>query len=132
VDADILRMAVFDALCRTPARRKEFQTAVTAVDVAEGGLGPYCERLTSPTFWGGEVELIVLSRLLRLPIYVYKSVEETDPEAGEWGFAPFVKYGVAYEGAKGSGSGKGGAAPPGRKPVHLLYASGNHYDLLVR
>ena len=129
VDADILRMAVFDALCRSPARRKEFQTAVTSVELAEGGIGPYCQRLTEPAFWGGEVELIVLSRLLRLPIYVYKSVEETDPEAGEWGFAPFVKYGVAYE---GGGKGSAASAPAGRKPVHLLYASGNHYDLLVR
>jgi hypothetical protein len=74
------------------------------------------------------VELIVLSRLLRVPIYVYQAAEEADPGAGEWGFVPIVKYGVAYEAAGGdSGDGKAG-----RKPVHLLYTGGNHYDLLVR
>jgi hypothetical protein len=65
---------------------------------------------------------------------VYQSAEEADPEGGEWGFAPIVKYGASYEG-RGAGAG-GGEAPavavPGRKPVHLLYTGGNHYDLLMR
>lgn len=36
----------------------------------------YCQRLTKPTFWGGEVELLVLSRMLHTPIYVYKTAQE--------------------------------------------------------
>jgi len=93
--------------------------------MAEGGIRSYCDRLQQPGFWGGEVELVVLSRLLRVPIYVYQNAEEADPGAGEWGFVPIVKYGVAYE--AGDGEGKAG-----RKPVHLLYTGGNHYDLLLR
>ena len=79
------------------------------------------------------MELLVLSRLLRVPIYVYQSAEEADPEGGEWGFAPIVKYGAAYEGRKEEeGEGGSAAVQPGRKPVHLLYTGGNHYDLLMR
>lgn len=31
----------------------------------------YCRRLQNPSFWGGEPELLVLSKMLRVPIYVY-------------------------------------------------------------
>lgn len=129
VDAKILRLAVKDALCRTADRRAQFQEAVTSVELAEGGIPAYCKRLAQPSFWGGEVELLVLSRLLRVPIYVYQSAAEADPEAaaaGEWGFVPIVKYGSAYEASTG------GEGQAGRKPVHLLYTGGNHYDLLMR
>ena len=30
----------------------------------------YCTRLESPAFWGGEVEILVLSKMLRMPIHV--------------------------------------------------------------
>ena len=49
----------------------------------EGGctcLCRYCARLQAPSFWGGEVEILVLSRMLRAPIYVYRSAQE----AGRW------------------------------------------------
>ena len=36
----------------------------------------YCARLQQPSFWGGEVEILVLSRMLKVPIYVYKSAQE--------------------------------------------------------
>ena len=36
----------------------------------------YCQRLGSTSFWGGEVELLVLSKMLHTPIYVYKTAQE--------------------------------------------------------
>lgn len=36
----------------------------------------YCQRLQKPSFWGGEVEILVLSRMLKVPIYVFKTAEE--------------------------------------------------------
>ena len=36
----------------------------------------YCSRLQAPSFWGGEVEILVLSRMLHAPIYVYRSAQE--------------------------------------------------------
>ncbi len=36
----------------------------------------YCQRLNSANFWGGEVELLVLSKMLHTPIYVYKTAQE--------------------------------------------------------
>ena len=40
----------------------------------------YCRRILSPTFWGGEPELLVLSQMLHVPIKVYISARE----AGRW------------------------------------------------
>lgn len=143
-DADTLRLAVRDALCRSDERRRAFQEAVTSVEVAEGGIPKYCARLNDAGFWGGEVELMVLSRLLRVPIYVYRSSKEAGVEKlVGYGFAPIVKYGEQYAGVSASGSadGEGGGGDDeesraaggvgGRKPVNLLYREGNHYDLLV-
>ena len=36
----------------------------------------YCTRLQSPSFWGGEVEILILSRMLKSPIYVFQKAEE--------------------------------------------------------
>lgn len=119
-EADNLRLAVRDALCRSDERRALFHEAVTSVQVAEGGLPKYCARLKDAGFWGGEVELMVLSRLLRVPLYVYKTAAEAGAGREWWGYVPIVKYGADYE------------AGLGRKPVHLLYYQGNHYDLLVQ
>lgn len=141
-DADTLRLAVRDALCRSDERRRAFAEAVTSVEVAEGGIPKYCARLNDAGFWGGEVELMVLSRLLRVPIYVYRSSKEAGVERlVGYGFAPIVKYGEQYAGVSGGGGEGGGAAEEeesraaggvgGRKPVNLLYREGNHYDLLV-
>jgi hypothetical protein len=76
----------------------------------------------SPTFWGGEAELLVLSKMLSVPIYVYLSASEA--KRGRAGFSPIQKYGEQYA--------KPGKDRPRRRPVRLLYSSGNHYDLLVR
>lgn len=32
--------------------------------------------LQKPNFWGGEVEILVLSRMLQVPIFVYQTAEE--------------------------------------------------------
>jgi hypothetical protein len=57
-EADNLRMAVAEALCRTDKRRKQFGQAVRALQ-QEDSLKNYCKRLASPTFWGGEPEMMV-------------------------------------------------------------------------
>ena len=138
-DADTLRLAVRDALCRSDERRRAFQEAVTSVEVAEGGLPKYCARLNDAGFWGGEVELMVISRLLQVPVYVYRSSKEAGVEKlVGYGFAPIVKYGEQYAGVSSAEGGGGGdeesraaGGVVGRKPVNLLYREGNHYDLLV-
>ena len=136
-DADTLRLAVRDALCRSDERRQVFQEAVTSVEVAEGGIPKYCARLNDAGFWGGEVELMVVSRLLQVPIYVYRSSKEAGVEKlVGYGFAPIVKYGEQYAGVSASADGddnesRAAGGVGGRKPVNLLYREGNHYDLLV-
>ena len=138
-DADTLRLAVRDALCRSDERRRAFQEAVTSVEVAEGGIPKYCARLNDAGFWGGEVELMVISRLLQVPVYVYRSSKEAGVEKlVGYGFAPIVKYGEQYAGVSSAEGGGGGdeesraaGGVGGRKPVNLLYREGNHYDLLV-
>lgn len=37
----------------------------------------YCKRLQQDDFWGGELEILVLSKMLHLPIYVYRTAEES-------------------------------------------------------
>lgn len=115
-EADQLRLAVAEALCRTPKRRSEFPDAVISLQ-AEDTIQHYCKRIMSPSFWGGEPELLVLSKMLQVPIYVYLS------EGGS-AFSPIQKYGEKYS--------KPGKDWTKRKPVRLLYSNGNHYDLLVR
>ena len=44
-EADGLRLAVRDALCRTDERRAVFGEAVDSIKHVEGGLGKYCARL---------------------------------------------------------------------------------------
>ena len=36
----------------------------------------YCTRLQSPSFWGGEVEILILSKMLKAPIFVFQRAEE--------------------------------------------------------
>jgi len=60
------------------------------------------------------VELLVLSKMLRVPITVYQSQTEAQRSGG--GFAPIARYGEEYE---------------GRPAVNLLYRDGNHFDLLT-
>lgn len=45
-------------------------------DRAFSCLGRYCTRLQAPSFWGGEVEILILSKMLKAPIYVFQRAEE--------------------------------------------------------
>ncbi|CAL8462045.1 g1576 [Coccomyxa elongata] len=120
-DADELRRAVADALCRGPERLNSFKEVLPSIEAFEGGLRRYCTRLQSPSFWGGEVEILILSKMLKSPIYVFQKAEEAGRK--DKGFIPIVKYGEEFAEAKK------GKRP--RQPVKLLYSSGNHYDLLL-
>ena len=40
-----------------------------------GVFARYCPRLRRPEFWGGDVELTVLSKLLQVPIFIYTEQE---------------------------------------------------------
>lgn len=118
LSADELRGAVSDALCHDTARRQHYSAAMPGVN-SEGGLSKYCQRLDSPKFWGGEVELLVLSKMVSTPIYIYRTAQEAGLDAKQrQGFVTMVSYGEDYE-------------KQGRKPVRLLYRGGNHYDLLL-
>ncbi|XP_073261484.1 OVARIAN TUMOR DOMAIN-containing deubiquitinating enzyme 3 isoform X2 [Populus alba] len=121
-NADELRMAVKEVICDSKEERKQYEEAVIAITVDES-LKRYCQRIQRPDFWGGESELLVLSRLCNQPIIVY--IPEHEHAGGGWGsgFIPIAEYGAEFQ--KGSWKGKP------RKAVRLLYSGKNHYDLLV-
>ncbi|KAL4313362.1 hypothetical protein GQ457_01G018720 [Hibiscus cannabinus] len=121
-DADELRMAVKEVLCDNAKDRQQYEEALVAITVEES-LKHYCQRIQRPDFWGGESELLVLSRLCGQPIVVY--IPEHEHRKGRWGsgFIPIAEYGSEFR--KGFGKGKP------RKVVRLLYSGRNHYDLLV-
>ncbi|KAG8647720.1 OVARIAN TUMOR DOMAIN-containing deubiquitinating enzyme 3 [Manihot esculenta] len=120
-DADDLRTAVKEVLCVSDKERRQYEEAVIAITVDES-LKRYCQRIGRPDFWGGESELLVLSKLCNQPIIVYIPEHE---HRGGWGsgFIPIAEYGNEFR--KGSRNGKP------RKVVRLLYSGKNHYDLLV-
>ena len=115
-EADALRTAVAEVMCGAAERREAFPEALIAIKDEFRQIQEYCKRLQSPTFWGGEAELLVLSTLLRQPITVYLS------PAKVLGYKPLVTYGQRFEKLKS------GAVRPS---VKLLYSNGNHYDLLL-
>ncbi|KAH1123391.1 hypothetical protein J1N35_006551 [Gossypium stocksii] len=119
-DADELRMAVKEILCDSAKDRQQYEEALIAITVEES-LKRYCQRIQRPDFWGGESELLVLSRLCGQPIVVY--IPEHEHRKGGWGFIPIAEYGSEFR--KGFGKGKP------KKVVRLLYSGRNHYDLLV-
>ncbi|XVF08235.1 hypothetical protein REPUB_Repub06bG0209000 [Reevesia pubescens] len=121
-DADELRMAVKEVLCDGGKERQQYEEALVAITVEES-LKRYCQRIQRPDFWGGESELLVLSRLCGQPIVVY--IPEHEHRKGGWGsgFIPIAEYGAEFR--KGPRKGKP------RKVVKLLYSGRNHYDLLV-
>lgn len=117
-NADELRMAVKEAICENVGDRKLYEEAIIAVTVDEP-LQRYCRRIGQPDFWGGESELLVLSKLCKQPIIVY--IPEHEHRGGGWGsgFIPIAEYGSEFK--KGSS----------RKAVRLLFSGKNHYDLLL-
>jgi len=109
-EADELRLACRDALCRSKDRRKQFSDAVYALET-EDTLPKYCQRMSKTDFWGGNVELLVLSKMLKVPLVVY-----LEDATGGHGYRPIAKFGEDFK---------------TRRPVRLLYINGNHYDLLL-
>lgn len=122
-DADELRMAVREALCGSEKERRLYEEALIAITVEES-LNRYCQRIQHPDFWGGESELLVLSKMCSQPVIVYIPESEAK-QGGKWGtgFIPIVEYGVEFM--------KPSKQRKGRKPVRLLYSGSNHYDLLI-
>jgi len=116
-EADQLRLAVAESLCRGEDKRKNFSEAVMAISY-EYGLETYCRRILDPKFWGGEPELLVLSRLIRRPIKVYIPASQARNATGS-GFVCIQTYGEEF------------AKEGKRKAVKLLYNGENHYDLLI-
>ncbi|OIV89606.1 hypothetical protein TanjilG_15801 [Lupinus angustifolius] len=121
-NADELRMAVKEAICDNDRERTLYEEAVIAITVDEP-LRRYCQRIGRPDFWGGESELLVLSKLCKQPVIVY--IPEHEHRGSGWGsgFIPIAEYGSEF--------GKVSRNMKPRKPVRLLYSGRNHYDLLV-
>ncbi|KAI4353167.1 hypothetical protein L6164_002138 [Bauhinia variegata] len=121
-NADELRLAVKEVLCQNNEERNQYEEALIAITVDEP-LKRYCQRIGRSDFWGGESELLVLSKLCKQPIVVY--IPEHEHRRSGWGsgFIPIAEYGSEFR--KGSRKGKPKAV------VRLLYSGKNHYDLLV-
>lgn len=120
-DADELRMAVKEIICDNGEERLQYEAAVVAITVEES-LKRYCQRIGRSDFWGGESELLVLSKLCHQPIVVYIPGHEHTEATGSKGFISIAEYGSEFKKPK-----KGKP----RKEVRLLYSSNNHYDLLI-
>ena len=87
-DADQLRLAVAEQMCRTAEKRKAYPEAMMAIKY-DMGLQEYCKRILDPGFWGGESELLVLSRMLKRRIIVYIPASKAkNVKAGVGGFVP--------------------------------------------
>ncbi|WCJ28417.1 OVARIAN TUMOR DOMAIN-containing deubiquitinating enzyme 3 [Euphorbia peplus] len=121
-DADDLRMAVKETICDSTKERKQYEEALIAITVDES-LKRYCQRIGRSDFWGGESELLVLSKLCNQPIIVYIPEREHSRGGRGSGFIPIAEYGTEFL--------KGGFRGKPRKAVRLLYSGKNHYDLLV-
>ncbi|KAG2690757.1 hypothetical protein I3843_09G201100 [Carya illinoinensis] len=121
-NADELRMAVREVICENDKERHQYEEALVAITVEES-LKRYCQRIERPDFWGGESELLVLSKLCRQPIVVYIPEHEHAKGGRGSGFIPIAEYGAEF--------GKGLIKERARKVVRLLYSGKNHYDLLV-
>ncbi|QDZ19378.1 OTU-like cysteine protease [Chloropicon primus] len=121
-EADTLRIAAAEALCRSARIQDRYADSAFTVKSEYGSVDNYCELVKTPDFWGGNAELMVLSDMLEQPIVVYRPEREARGKGK--GFVPYVYYGTEYlrETAKGKV----------KKPVNLLYSKGNHYDLLVK
>lgn len=122
-EAEQLRQACHEALCRTSQRSKDFPDARKQILYGYGDIRQYCSQLARPTFWGGEVEMMVISKMLKIPIFVYTPTDESKTDGIQETFKITAKFGEKYL-ARRSGQ-------HGRLPVNLLYTGGNHFDLLI-
>eukprot|EP01024_Parvocaulis_polyphysoides_P073298 TRINITY_DN9423_c0_g1_i2.p1 TRINITY_DN9423_c0_g1~~TRINITY_DN9423_c0_g1_i2.p1 ORF type:complete len:243 (-),score=35.28 TRINITY_DN9423_c0_g1_i2:157-864(-) len=120
-EADLLRLACAQAICRDEDRRKQFPKAIQQLETEGEQLNSYCRRMVRPDFWGGEVEMFVLSKMLEIPIKVYMSDKELG--GSDIGFVNIRTIGEEYTKSK--------SGQKLRKPVKLLFTGGNHFDLLM-
>ncbi|KAK6152506.1 hypothetical protein DH2020_015141 [Rehmannia glutinosa] len=118
--ADELRMAVKEVICDNDKERLRYEEALVAITVEES-LRRYCQRIGRPDFWGGEAELLVLSKLCCQPIVVY--IPEHEHGGRGSGFIPIQEYGSEFR--------KDLKKEKPQNVVRLLYTGRNHYDLLV-
>jgi hypothetical protein len=121
-EADQLRLAVAETMCRAPEKRKNYKDAEMAISF-EMPMGTYCKRILQTSFWGGEPELLVLCHLLKRPIMVYLPAAKVRSAGTNNGYVAIQTYGSEYAVSKKSGK--------TRKPVRLLFNGENHYDALV-
>ncbi|XP_057458705.1 OVARIAN TUMOR DOMAIN-containing deubiquitinating enzyme 3 [Lotus japonicus] len=116
--ADELRMAVKEVICENEGERKLYEEALIAITVDEP-LPRYCKRIVRSDFWGGESELLVLSKLCKQPVIVYIPEHEHRGSGRGSGFIPIAEYGSEFR------------KRSSRKVVRLLFSGKNHYDLLM-
>ncbi|KAH9672723.1 OVARIAN TUMOR DOMAIN-containing deubiquitinating enzyme 3 [Citrus sinensis] len=88
-DADDLRMAVKEVICDSGSERRQYEEALIAITIDES-LKRYCQRIGRSDFWGGESELLVLSKLCSQPIVVYIPEHEHRGGGGGSGFIPIA------------------------------------------
>lgn len=79
---DELRMAVKEEICDNTSKLEQYEEALIAITV-EQSLKRYCQRIGRADFWGGESELLVLSKLCCQPITVY--IPEHELKKGKTG-----------------------------------------------
>ncbi|XP_057476276.1 OVARIAN TUMOR DOMAIN-containing deubiquitinating enzyme 3-like isoform X2 [Actinidia eriantha] len=73
-DADELRVAVKEVIFENGKVRVQYEEALVAITVEES-LKRYCQRIGRSNFWGGESELLVLSKLCASrSLYTYQSM----------------------------------------------------------
>ncbi|TQD84438.1 hypothetical protein C1H46_030021 [Malus baccata] len=114
-----LRMAVKEVICEDDEERLKYEPALVAITVDES-LKRYCQRINRPDFWGGESELLVLSKLCGQPITVYIPEHEHTNGGRGSGFIPIAEYGSEF--TKGSRN---------KKPRKVLQKALEVWDLQV-
>ena len=128
-EADTLRTAVFEQMCREEEKRKEHAEANMSIKYGGDGDGieGYCRRIQKDDFWGGETELLVLAKLGKRPIMVYLPAHMAKNAASGSGYVCIQTYGEEYAKKTNKKTGK----VTERLPVRLLYDGSVHYDLLI-
>ncbi|CAL6293315.1 unnamed protein product [Bathycoccus prasinos] len=128
-EADTLRTAVFEQMCREEEKRKIHAEANMSIKYGGDGDGieGYCRRIQKEDFWGGETELLVLAKLVKRPIIVYLPAHMAKNAASGSGYVCIQTYGEEYAKKTNKKTGK----VTERAPVRLLYDGSVHYDLLI-
>tara|TARA_B100000519_G_scaffold196973_1_gene204100 strand:- start:2917 stop:3591 length:675 start_codon:yes stop_codon:yes gene_type:complete len=127
-EADTLRNAVFEQMCRDEEKRKGHSEASMSIKYGDpDGIEGYCRRIQKEDFWGGETELLVLAKLIRRPIMVYLPAHMAKNAASGSGYVCIQTYGEEYASKMNKKTGK----VTERAPVRLLYNGQTHYDLLI-